>query len=631
MESNLKRTSFLAWLLCFAMMMGLFGVVPVKAQAMETYRVTLDANGGEFYDEYGDDDAPDFKTVRRYNVEKDHPYVKLDKYRFKPEREGYVFLGYSKEKDGDLFLRYNRAVTTKAKISGDITLYAVWEKAEEIIWDANGGTLYNTEKTLCTWQKKGDILEIPDSNIVETRKTNRYFAGWSKTKDGKTPIKDTDLVEGTTTFYAIWKKGVTVTLEANGGRLSYEDFDQPLYGKVSVKRAQICVNPDENTLGELLFHFQSSEKGKKKLAGFSTKKNGTIIQNPDYYYFRKNTKLYAVYQKETQYEVRLNANGGYFPKDAYSQDGKEMVFTVKKGEIFSTALYFCEPETKKNKVFVGWSTKSNGKGRIANEFEVNHNLTLYAVWKDAYKITFDLNGKEAIGGITKSVIKIKKGNLMEIPNELTLLSDEEKAFLGWSTSKKETDIIPNFFSYKPKKNMKLYAIWKDGVSIGDYDVIFESGNSVNYTGKKVMPSISVYDAAGNKVEASNYDVTYYNNKKPGEAVAVITGKNGIVGCQYAYFTILYWDIVKVKSVSPVKGQRLKIKWNRCSTAKDYKAYVVDKKTGEKRTFVTKDTKVTTKPLEKGHTYMVYVRPRVKDNMGEITKGNISNITQVKVQ
>ena len=81
--------------------------------------ITYDANGGTF--ENG-------KSKWTYTEKKGDI---ISSWYAHPERSGYSFVGWSKEKGGSA-IKYNSKIDGYLKVSGDITLYAVWEKTGKV-------------------------------------------------------------------------------------------------------------------------------------------------------------------------------------------------------------------------------------------------------------------------------------------------------------------------------------------------------------------------------------------------------------------------------------------------------------------------------------------------------------------
>ncbi len=109
-------------------------------------------------------------------------------------------------------------------------------------------------------------------------------------------------------------------------------------------------------------------------------------------------------------------------------------------------------------VFLGWSTDPNATTPqyvAGNVYTTNADLTLYAVWKNTFTITFDSNG-----GSSQTVYYTKNyGQPFIIPNYTPVYTG--RAFLGWSTNRNAT--APQYVAgstYTTEADLYLYAVWQ---------------------------------------------------------------------------------------------------------------------------------------------------------------------------
>lgn len=162
-----------------------------------TYKITFNANGGA--------GAPASQT-KTYGKT-------LTLSSTIPERDGYIFLGWSKSSTATSATysaggSFNDNVTT--------TLYAVWSKevVYSITYDANGGS------SAPAGQTKYDSQDITISTTKPIR-SGYTFLGWSTSKTATTAEYISGGVfnkNGNTVLYAIWKPNTySVGYYANGG------------------------------------------------------------------------------------------------------------------------------------------------------------------------------------------------------------------------------------------------------------------------------------------------------------------------------------------------------------------------------------------------------------------------------
>ena len=111
-----------------------------------------------------------------------------------PTRDGYAFDGWYVDKGCSQAYDFNTALT------GDITLYAKWQKLYKVKFNANGGSVKPSSKYVAYSMKYG--------TLPSPKKKGYTFSGWYTKKKGGTKITASSKVKitKTTTLYAHWKK-----------------------------------------------------------------------------------------------------------------------------------------------------------------------------------------------------------------------------------------------------------------------------------------------------------------------------------------------------------------------------------------------------------------------------------------
>lgn len=106
-----------------------------------------------------------------------------------PTKEGYDLAGWYTSASG------GTKYTSSTKITGDVTLYAVWnKKTYTIIFDSNGGTSINSQKV-----EYGTTFNLPTP-----KKSGYTFDGWYTSPNGGTKYASSVKITSSTTFYAHW-------------------------------------------------------------------------------------------------------------------------------------------------------------------------------------------------------------------------------------------------------------------------------------------------------------------------------------------------------------------------------------------------------------------------------------------
>ena len=122
------------------------------------------------------------------------------------QRDGYLFAGWSYDKDG------KSPVVATDFVSANTWVYAQWQEVTKfnVIANTNGGYFANGTTA-------GDAMveAVEDgANLVDSLKGEEFpfvrpgytFAGWSYDKDGNSKVLDTDFVSANTFVYAQWTK-----------------------------------------------------------------------------------------------------------------------------------------------------------------------------------------------------------------------------------------------------------------------------------------------------------------------------------------------------------------------------------------------------------------------------------------
>ena len=124
-----------------------------------------------------------------------------------PTKSGYAFLGWYKES------AFKTKVSSIVKGStGNITLYAKWEKVYTITYKLNGGT--NNSSNPKTYRSSGAAITLKNP----TRK-GYTFKGWFS--DSRLKNKITKIAKGSSgnkNIYAKWAKTYKITYKLNGGK-----------------------------------------------------------------------------------------------------------------------------------------------------------------------------------------------------------------------------------------------------------------------------------------------------------------------------------------------------------------------------------------------------------------------------
>ena len=332
-----------------------------------------------------------------------------------PAREGYVFVGWSLEKDGDII------VPDSIRVTSSVTLYAVFEKEEAPEPEVFTVTYYVDGA-------KYDTQFVDEGNmpfaITNPSKDGYVFKHWSRTENGPKVEPTYVTITSNTYFYAVFEKEkeeikyFTVTFKVDGEEYSVNRVQQG-------NKASAPATPSKDG-----YNFK----------GWSTTEGGTatsvsVVVNSD-------LTFYAVFEKiePKKFTVTFYAYGKVHDTQ-----------TVIENE---TAHVPNNPETDEASVFVGWSEENGGEIVDISSIPITYSRSFYAKFeakpaqKVYYNIAFVSDGKTLSSGA------VEKGKEISIP------ADPQKAdheFLGWSKtdggSVTDVDTVA-------KEDVTYYAVFK---------------------------------------------------------------------------------------------------------------------------------------------------------------------------
>ena len=294
-------------------------------------------------------------------------------------------------------------------VKKDITLVAVW-KNQKITFDTQGGD--EISDTILIY---GKLLIKPKDPIKE----GNEFLEWQldgKRYDFSTPVKK-DI-----TLIAVWKQKYTITFDTQGGDKISDTI--LIYGKLLIKPKDPIKEGNEFLEWQL--------DGKRYDFSTPVKKDITLI---------------AVW-KNQKHTIIFDTKGA----DKISD------IIVTYGDLLPKP----KDPTKAGYEFIEWQLDGETYNFLT---PVKKDITLVAVWKQKYTITFDTKGADKI-----SETIVIYGELLLKPIEPTKANHR---FVEWQLDGETYD-----FSSPVKKNINLTAIWALEGIIGDWEVKEIDGNII---------------------------------------------------------------------------------------------------------------------------------------------------------
>ena len=376
------------------------------AKQDKTVDILYVANGGTFFD--GND------TMQ--GVTDTDGYARLP---LQPTREGYDFLGWSYDRDGNDPVDFTKAIVAG---SGHATIYAQWKQNNEktVLYVANGGAFADGNVAMEGVTDSNGVARQP---LAPTRE-GYTFTGWTYDAAGTEPVDFTKPIPGGgqhVTFYAQWVELANnekdVLYVANGG--VFADGNETLQGVTDgdgVARQPLAPTREGYTFAGWTY----DSKGKDPV-DFSKPVQG----GGDHVTF------YAQWTKdkgadENIKDVLYFANGGTF------FDGNETLQGVTDGD--GVARQPLAP-TREGYTFAGWTYDSEGTDPVDFSKPVQgggDHVTFYAQWTknetpavQTHKVNFYVDG-------STTTVEVEDGKTVAQPTDPSV---DGFNFVGWSSSK----------------------------------------------------------------------------------------------------------------------------------------------------------------------------------------------------
>ena len=391
-----------------------------------------------------------------------------------PTRNGYTFLGWNTQADGNGTAYAAGATYTHDQDGGTVTLYAKWTPWKHVLHYNKNVPTSSTSQTVSNMpvdQTKtfGQLMTI--SNLVPTRK-GYTFAGWYTQSNGTGTKYDPG------SNYAADQNGGTVNLYAKWTPWTYNiKYDQNVKSTSSSKT--VIDMPAAQTKTQEIDVTLSSMTPKRNgyiFAGWSTSANGSVEYKPgsrftkDFDSNGASITLYAVWTP-WKHTVHYNSN---IPTNAPTGTTTVSNMPGDQTKTFDEKLMISSNKpTRKGYNFAGWSTSANGNVvyQPGAEYKNDQNggtVTLYAKWT-AWKhtVTYD---KNVPADSKKTDVKNMPGNQTKIYDQnLTLQSNVPTrigyTFVKWTTNKDGTGTAyqpGSQYSYNRDSDggtVTLYAVW----------------------------------------------------------------------------------------------------------------------------------------------------------------------------
>ena len=404
-----------------------------------------------------------------------------------PTREGYDFLGWSYDRDGNDPVDFTQAIVAG---SGHATVYAQWKQNNEktVLYVANGGVFADGNVAMEGVTDSDGIARQP---LAPTR-DGYTFTGWTYDAAGTEPVDFTKPVQGGgqhVTFFAQWAELANnekdVLYVANGG--VFADGNEVLQGVTDgdgVARQPLAPTREGYTF-----------------AGWTYDREGTDpvdFDNP-LVGGGKHATLYAQWnavEEDNSIDVLYVANGGTF------FDGSDALQGVTDGD--GVARQPLAP-TREGYTFAGWTYDRDGNDPVDFSKPVQgggDHVTFYAQWDmvvedNSIDVLYVANGGTFFDG-NETLQGVTDGD--GVARQPLAPTREGYTFAGWTYDAAGTD--PVDFS-KPLvgggDHATLFAQWTEdkGADVDENknvkDVLYFANGGVFFDGNETLQGVTDSD------------------------------------------------------------------------------------------------------------------------------------------
>ena len=334
--------------------------------------------------------------------------------------EGNTLKGWSLTADGSQMISSSGYTVG----SGSLVLYAVWEGGNivppetsenpdqpdqpvvcTVTFVANGGRFARAGRVYPTIKEaevnQGTVISLYDTDLYggsDPTRTGAEFVGWSLAENSTECVPQTQAaafeVKNDITVYAVWD--TTLTLNANGG--TFADGGTTAVEKVRMTISTVVDLADYEKPSREGYTFLGWAENEEALEPMSAEASaayeiGEENSNSEafvYAVWRENSTGGGEGSGGTQppepevpdqpvtCTVTFDGNGGYFNR---AKTQTMLVRSVEKGTTLNLSEGDYEPGYYDDwEDFGGWSLTKTGTAITSNQYTVNGNVTLYAVW-----------------------------------------------------------------------------------------------------------------------------------------------------------------------------------------------------------------------------------------------------------
>ena len=445
-----------------------------------------------------------------------------------PTRNGYTFLGWNTQADGNGTAYAAGATYTHDQDGGTVTLYAKWTAWKHTVtYDKNVPA--NSKKTDVK-NMPGNQTKIYDQNLtlqsnVPTR-IGYTFVKWTTNKDGTGTAyqpgsqysynRDSD--GGTVTLYAVWTPWkYTVRYDKNvPANSSSQTVSNMPADQTKTEEVNLTLSSNKPSRNGYIFNgWQAQINGK----AVDYQPGATLSYDPD-----AKGSVITLKAKWTAWKHTI-----HYDKNVPASSSSQTVANMPEDDTKTFDITKTISSTKPSRngyIFNGWNTQKDGKGTAyASGAAYKHDqnggtVTLYAQWTPwKHTVTYDKNVDPSSSSQT---VTNMPGNQTKTFDEKLMISSTKPSrngyiFNGWNTQKDgKGTAYASGAEYKHDQNgntVTLYAQWTAWKHTVHYNANGGDQNSVPTDQTKTFDQAMIL--SDKKPTRHGYNFVRWNTKADG--------------------------------------------------------------------------------------------------------------------
>lgn len=307
-----------------------------------------------------------------------------------------------------------------------------WAQDVTITFDPNGGK-FDDNSTTKSIVYNGRTANTKFGEMPTPSLTGNSFKGWYSAKTNGTLYTTSSTVPNSSrTLYAQWVPNITVTFNANGGKVDGADTKEVTYDNLANDPTYGSLMPTPTREGFSFKGWYTSTSSNTKYTSADKVANNYKI-------------LYAQWTANT-YNV------------TFRTEGKDDV-TVK--QTYDSNYKLPTNITRTGYTLDGWFDNNGNQITTSVKFtQANNDQVITSRWTaNTYTVTFNVNGGDALSPNTKTVTYDQKYGELPVPTRTGYI------FTGWKTSNSNSGVFYDANSIvKITAAQTLYAQWTNTVT-----------------------------------------------------------------------------------------------------------------------------------------------------------------------